>query len=138
MIDPYSGYNLVTKSTFTLKITKVTAISRKVMLYPYNIANDPDAAIVLDLSRKLLPDKVWHIITPFYPTMSDMVLVRGEDPQPWLAKIVGIQEWAKTVKVLFYEEDFSRPGQDLYVPMTLGLAYDYVPWDSIEGLAFGD
>jgi len=27
MMDPYSGYNLVTKSTFTLKITRVTAIS---------------------------------------------------------------------------------------------------------------
>jgi len=44
------------------------------------------------------------------------------------------------VKVLYYEEDLSRPGQDLYVPMTsrLHVAYDYVPWDSIEGLASGD
>lgn len=138
MMDPYSGYNLVTKSTFTLKITKVTAISRKVMLYPYNLANDPNAAIVLDFGRKSLPDEVWHIIAPFYPTMSDMVLVKGEDPRPWLAEIVGIQERVKTVKVLYYEEDLSRPGQDLYVPMTSRLAYDYVPWDSIEGLALGD
>ena len=111
MIDPYSGYNLVTKSTFTPKITKVTAISRKVMLYPYNMANDPEAAIVLDFGRKSLPDEVWHIITPLYPTMSDMVLVRGEDPQPWLAKIVGIQERAKTVKVLYYERTFQGLGK---------------------------
>jgi len=105
MMDPYSIYNLVTKSTFTLKITKVIAISRKGMLYPYNMANDPDAAIVLDFGRKSLPDEVGHIIAPFYPTMSDMVLVKGEEPRPWLAEIVGIQERAKTVKVLYYEED---------------------------------
>lgn len=42
------------------------------------------------------------------------------------------------MKVLYYEEDLSGPGHDLYVPMTSRLAYDYVPWDSIKGLALGD
>ena len=50
IMDPtYSGYNLVTKSTSTMKI--IIVISQKV-LYPYNMANDPDAAIVVDFGRK--------------------------------------------------------------------------------------
>lgn len=138
MRDPYSGYNLLTKSTATLKISKVTAISRKVMLYPFDMASEPEAAIVIDFGRESLPDEVWDIIVPFYPKLNDMVLVEGEDPQPWLAKIVGIQERAKTIRVLYYEEDLSRPGQDLFVPMTSRLAYDYVPWDSVKGLPLGD
>ena len=66
-----------------------------------------------------------------------MILIRGEDPEPWLAKVVGIQERAKTVRVLYYEKDCSRPGQDLYVAMTSRLAYDYVPWNSVISIALG-
>ena len=138
MIDPHSGYNMVTTSTTTSHIFKVTLISRKVMLYPFNMPNNPDVAIVIDYSRKSLPREVWKIIVPFYPKLNDMILIKGEDPEPWLAKVIGIQERAKTVRVLYYEEDPSMPGQDLYVPMTSWEAYDYVPWDSIITFSLGE
>ena len=54
---------------------------------------------------KSLPSEVNNISVPFYPELHDMVLIRGDDPDPWLAKVVGIQERAKTVRVLYYEED---------------------------------
>lgn len=138
MIDPHSGYNMVTTSTTTSHIFKVTSISRKVMLYPFNMPNNPDVAIVIDYGRKSLPREVWKIIVPFYPELNDMILIKGEDPEPWLAKVIGIQERAKTVRVLYYEEDPSMPGQDLYVPMTSRQAYDYVPWDSIITFSLGE
>ena len=110
MIDPHSGYNMVTTSTTTSHIFKVTLISRKVMLYPFNMPNNPDVAIVIDYGRKSLPREVWKIIVSFYPELNDMILIKGEDPKPWLAKVIGIQERAKTVRVLYYEEDPSMPG----------------------------
>ena len=137
LIDHHSGYNVVTTSTATLKIFKITSISRKVMLHPFSLADDPEAAIVIDHGRKTLPSEVWDLIIPFYPELDDMILIRGEDPEPWLAKVVGIQERAKTVRVLYYEKDCSRPGQDLYVAMTSRLAYDYVPWNSVISVALG-
>lgn len=105
IIDPYSGYYVVTTAAPIQMIFKVSSLSRKVMLFPFNLPNNPDAMIVIDYSRKSLPSEVNNISVPFYPELHDMVLIRGDDPDPWLAKVVGIQERAKTVRVLYYEED---------------------------------
>lgn len=137
MIDPHSGYKLINTASPVQIITMVTAISRKVMLYPFNMPNSPGAMIVIDYNRKSVPDEVFDIIVPFYPELQDMILIRGEDPDPWLAKVVGIQDRAQTVRVLYYEKDPTRPGQDLFLPNNTRLAYDYVPWNSIIGLALG-
>ena len=45
MIDPHCGYKLVKTASPVQIITMVTAISRKVVLYPFNIPNSPDAMI---------------------------------------------------------------------------------------------
>ena len=138
MIDPPSGYKVVKTASPVQIITMVTAISRKVMLYPFNRPNSPGAMIVIDYNRKSVPEELFDIIVPFYPELQDMILIRGDDPHPWLAKVVSIQDRAQTVRVLYYEKDPTRPGQDLFLPNNTWLAYDYVPWNSIIGLALGE
>lgn len=134
MIGPHSGYKVKTASPVQI-ITIVTVISRKVMHYPFNRSNSPGAMIVIDYNRKLVPEELFDIVVPFYPELQDMILIRGDDPHPWLAKVVNIQDRAQTVRVLYYEKDPTRPGQDLFLPNNTRLAYDYVPWNSIIGLA---
>ena len=92
----------------------------------------------IDYNRKSVPEELFDIIVPFYPELQDIILIRGDDPHPWLAKVVRIQDRAQTVRVLYYENDPTRPGQDLFLPNNTRLAYDYVPWNSIIGLALGE
>ena len=67
----------------------------------------------------------------FYPILSWMTwhFVIGQRWRSWT--LAGKGDWnsreGKTVRVLYYEEDSSMPGQDLYEPMTSWHAYDYVP-----------
>ena len=138
MIDPHSGYKVVKTAIPVQIITIVTAISRKVMLYSFNRSNSPGAMIVIDYNRKSVPEELFDIVVPFYPELQDMILIRGDDPHPWVAKVVNIQGRAQTVRVLYYEKDPIRPGQDLFLPNNTQLAYDYVPWNSIIGLALGE
>ena len=72
---------------------------------------------------------------PFYPELQDMILIRGDDPHPWLAKVVSIQDRAQTVRVLYYEKDPTRPRQDLFLPndtrgllMTMYLGIQSLVW----------
>ena len=112
MIDPHRGYKVVKTASPVQIITIVTAISRKVMLYSFNRSNSPGAMIVIDYNRKSVPEELFDIVVPFYPELQDMILIRGDDPHPWLAKVVNIQGRAQTVRVLYYEKDATRPGQD--------------------------
>ena len=112
--------------------------TKKRRLYPFNRPNSPGAMIVIDYNRKSVPEELFDIIVPFYPELQDIILIRGDDPHPWLAKVVRIQDRAQTVRVLYYENDPTRPGQDLFLPNNTRLAYDYVPWNSIIGLALGE
>lgn len=53
-----------------------------------------------------------------------------------MAKVLTIQERAKTVRVLYYMKDEDRPDQELYIPYpNTRLAHDIISWDSILGLA---
>ena len=73
MIDPHSGYKVVKTVSPVQIITMVTAISRKVMLYPFNRPNSPAAMIVIaDYNRKSVPEELFDIIVPFYPELQDM------------------------------------------------------------------
>ena len=112
MIDPHRGYKVVKTTSPVQIITIVTAISRKVMLYSFNRSNSPGAMVVIDYNRKSVPEELFDIVVPFYPELQDMILIRGDDPHPWLAKVVNIQGRAQTVRVLYYEKGPTRPGQD--------------------------
>jgi len=51
------------------------------------------------------------ILVPFFPQVQDMILIKDDNPVPWLAKVLAIQERAKTCKIWYYMEDTERPGQ---------------------------
>ena len=68
-----------------------------------------------------------------------MVLIKGDDPEPWLAKVLAIQQRAKTSKIWYYMENTERPGQQLYVPyLDIRQAQDIVSWDSILCISNGE
>ena len=68
-----------------------------------------------------------------------MIFIKGDDPSPWLAKVLTIQERAKTVKVWYYVEDVERSGENLYVPSrNTRQAQDFVSWDCVMCLASGE
>lgn len=86
-----------------------------------------------------MPITFASITVPFFPERNDMILIRGDDPDPWVAKVLTIQERAKTVRVLYYMKDEDRPGQELYIPYrNTRLAHDIISLDSILGLANGE
>ena len=94
---------------------------------------------VLDFQRESMPITFHDIHVPFLPQVHDMIMMKGDDPDPWLAKVLTIQERSKTAKVWYYMENVLRPGEQLYVPYRdVRQAQDVVPWDSILRAAIGE
>lgn len=138
--DPYSGGSVIDTANVQELIVPVNVMLRKIILCN-NYADDEhaDRRIAVDFQRETLPIAHHDIVVPFYPQVDDMISIKGDDPIPWLAKVLTIQERAKTVKVWYYEEDKEKPGENLYVPYRdARQAQDFVPWDSILCLASGE
>lgn len=136
MTDSFSGDVVVDISLSELVIAPVGTISRKVMLYNYDQSCNPHSRTVIDFQSEQMPITFVRITVTFFPKINDMILIRGEDPDPWVAKVLTIQERAKTVRVLYYMKDEDRPGQELYIPYrNTRLARDIISWDSILGSA---
>ena len=110
--DPYSGGLIIDTTVMQVLIAPVTAMLRKVMLYDLD-ADPHGRRIVLDFQRESMPITSNDILVPFFPQVQDMILIKGDDPDPWLAKVLTIQERAKTCKIWYYMEDTERPGQQL-------------------------
>ena len=89
--DPYSGGMIIDTTDIQVLIAPLTAILRKALLC--NLHDDPGMRTVIDLQRESMP-----IISyvPFFPQLQEMILIKGDDPDPWLAKVLAIQERAKT------------------------------------------
>ena len=139
LTDPFSGGVQVDVSVCGHLIVPVTAISRKVILYNSDQDSNPNARTVIDFQREKMPISFANITVPFFPKIYDMILIRGEDPDPWVAKVLTTQERSKTVRVLYYMKDEDRPGQEFYIRYrNTRLAHDTVSWDSILGLAHGE
>ena len=102
------------------------------MLYNYNDPLHPGRRTVLDFRRESLPITWGNIQVPFLQQVGDMILIKGDDPDPWLAKVLTVQERSKTAKVWYYMKDVERPSENLYVPYcSTRQAQDVVSWDSI-------
>lgn len=138
--DPYSGGLVIDITTnVQVLIAPVTAILRKAMLYNYDDDLHPGRRIVLDFQRESMPIAYHDIHVPFFPQVHDMILIEGDEPDPWLAKVLTIQERPKTAKVWYYMEDVERPGEHLYVPYRdMRQAQDVIPWDSILCASSGE
>ena len=98
LTDPFSGGVLVDISVSEHLIALVGAISRKVMLYNDDKGCNPNTRTVIDFQREQMPITFASITVPFFPELNDMILIRGEDPDPWVAKVLTIQERAKLSK----------------------------------------
>ena len=90
---PYSG-GLVIDITTSVQalITPVTAILRKAMLYNYDDPLHPGRRTVLDFQRESLPITWADIQVPFLPQVDDVMWIKGDNPDPWLAKVQTVQE----------------------------------------------
>ncbi|CAB4026573.1 Hypothetical predicted protein [Paramuricea clavata] len=114
-----------------IAVITATCIYRKVMLYP-RPADDMDTIAVVDFERPNLPINFADITVPFYPMVNDIVVIRGENDEIWVAKILKVYTEEKTVKVWYYREQ----GHELFVPEVSSRdALDIVNWDSIVHLA---
>ena len=140
--DPYSRGLVIDTASAQELIIPVNVMLRKIILcniYAQPDDENADRKIAVDFQRETPPISYHDILVPFYPQVNDMICIKGDEPNPWLAKVLTIQERAKTVKVWYYEEDIERPGEKLYVPYRdARQAQDSVSWGSILGLASGE
>ena len=94
-------------------------------------------------------DQVQQLATATYSEILDFCLKcsypliglqsKGDDPDPWLAKVLTMQERSRTVRVLYYRKDEDRPGQELFIPYcNTRHAHDSVSWDCILNSAYGE
>jgi hypothetical protein len=72
-----------------IAVITATCISRKVMLYPHPI-DDMETFAVVDFERPNLPINFADITVPFYPMVNDIVVIRGENDEIWVAKILKV------------------------------------------------
>ena len=137
--DPYSGGIVIDIANVQDLIVPVNDMLRKVIIYDCADDQHPDRRIAVDFQRETVPVSHHDILVPFFPQVNDMISIKGEDPTPWLAKVLLIQERTKTVKVWYYFQDMERPGEKLYLPYRdTRQGQDFVSWDSILCLASGE
>ena len=78
-----------------------SCIQRKVMLYPEpDNLTDPSFYVCIDYQRPHFP--VSSVIVPVYPEVGDMILVKGDDPEPWRALVLSVQQRNNALQVHFY------------------------------------
>lgn len=105
IVHQYSCHKFVTE-TPNVTMLCPSKISRKIMLFPCFEQEDDDNLIAVDYLRKQMPTDVLQdgIIVPFYPKVDDMVLVRGDEPEPWFGKVMKVEENTKIVKLWYYKK----------------------------------
>ena len=106
-------------------------IVRKVMLFPHQTLNDH--FIVIDHDRERVPLSPEDVIVPVYPNKGDMVTVRGDGDELWLAHIQTVSKEAKICNVYFY---MPVEGDNKY-QKEVGGRLEKVYWDSITGISSG-
>ena len=134
MLDEELGndhnHDVVELSNEIVVIT-VRSIARKVMLYPHPVDGMETFAVV-DFQRPFMPMNWADIVIPFYPMVNDIVVIRGENDEIWVARILRVNTEEKTVKVWYFREQ----SHELFVPeVSSREALDIVKWDSIVHLA---
>ena len=112
-----------------------SCIQRKVMLYPEpDNLTDPSFYVCIDYQRPHFP--VSSVIVPVYPEVGDMILVKGDDPEPWRALVLSVQQRNNAVQVHFYVPH-QRWGRQLGLWVRAGTRSQVVHFKSITGLSSG-
>ncbi|XP_031549912.1 uncharacterized protein LOC116287378 [Actinia tenebrosa] len=140
IIHQYSGYKFVNEMQNVTTFCP-SKISRKLMLFPCFEQEENTGLIAVDYLRKQMPINQLQdgIVVPFYPEVDDMVLVRGDEAEPWLAKVIKVHRNSKTVLLWYYKKAAESDDEcTVYIAESnRRLARDIVSWDSIISLAPG-
>ena len=96
----FSKY-LVLEPSGTELVGHVASIKRPVMLCEDNLnLRSPNHLVCIDYSRPDFP--ITSVSVPYWPVQGDMVLIKGDELEPWRALVQTINQRARTVKALFY------------------------------------
>lgn len=100
VVDQWSKGTLLLPSGAE-RILPSSSIQRKVMLFPHpeNLA-DPRKYILVDFQRPHFP--LASVVVPCYPEVGDMLLIKGDDPEPWHGLVLAVNMRNKTVQVQFF------------------------------------
>ena len=123
-----SSGNPIVSETSSSRMVLAQDILRKVMLFPTD-----NEYVVIDYERTTLPLCPEDISVPQYPEQGDMVLVRGEGDETWLAHVHSSNEISKSCLVYFYIPVQENP--KLYREERHKL--EKVHWDCVLGYAQG-
>ena len=102
------------------------------MLFPHQTLDDH--FVVIDYDRECVPLSPEDVIVPVCPEKGDMVTVRGDSDELWLAHIQLVNKVTKTCNVYFYvpsEDDNNKYHKEL------GGRLERVHWDSIIATSTG-
>ena len=99
-VDQWSKGTLLSPSNIE-RIFPSSSIQRKVMLFPDpDNLSDPSKFILVDFQRPEFP--LASVVVPWYPEVGDMLLIKGDDPEPWRGLALAVQMRNKTVRVQFF------------------------------------
>lgn len=66
---------------------------------PDNLS-DPSKYILVDFQRLEFP--LTSVVFPWYSEVGDMLLIKGDDPEPWRGLVLAVQMRNKTVRLQFF------------------------------------
>ncbi|KXJ08540.1 hypothetical protein AC249_AIPGENE10761 [Exaiptasia diaphana] len=90
LYDPYSGGMFIDTTNVKTLLAPATSIDRKVILYNCNDDAHPNRGIVVDFQREVMAITYSDFQVPFYPKCEDMMLIKGDGPDPWLTKVLRV------------------------------------------------
>lgn len=113
-----------------------SSIQRKVMLFPDpDNLSDPNMYILVDFQRPHFP--LTSVVVPCYPEVGDMLLIKGDDPEPWRGLALAIHMRNKTVQVQFFVPH-PRWGRQSGLWVREGTRPQQVHFKSILGICTGN
>lgn len=105
------------------------------MLYPEpDNLTDPSFCVCIDYQRPHFP--ITDVIVPSYPEVGDMLLVKGDDPEPWRALALTVQQRNNVIQVHFYVPH-PRWGRQSGCWVREGTRSQQVHFNSIIGISSG-
>lgn len=112
-------------------------ISRKVMLTPMLNQEDDEGEelmyTLVDYKRRIFPVTSGTVVIPYYPEEHDMVEVKGDDGEKWMAHVNKFSIARKTIKARFFQQHPTQ--QHKWIPEQS--PDQVIHFDSILSIATG-
>ena len=100
VVDQWSKGTLLSPSSIE-RILPSSSIQWKGMLFPdpENLS-DPSKYILVDFQKPEFP--LTSVVDPWYPEVGDMLLIKGDDPEPGRGLVLAVHMRNKTVRVQLF------------------------------------